>query len=845
MDYHKLSQQYKNVLRRAYRRAIETGSNEVKNMHIFTVLKSAKGSIAFELMHKLGLTTLEDNTSQSIISKDELNEHDDMGDICLSEETKEIIRNSVAIAALKEHRYVGTEHLLLSLVSNDKQLIMRMLGNKETDINNLSRQLDAVMHNTNKFDELTFGFLPDDIQDDEHFSPATRQPGKAKNSNRKNERMLDYVATDITRIDFQKNINPVIGRDDEIERIVQILARRDKNNPVLIGEPGVGKTAIVEGLAKRITEGNVPDILLNKKIYNLDISLLIAGAMYRGEFESRLKQLIDEIREDHSVIVFIDELHTIVGAGSATGSLDAANILKPALARGEVRMIGATTFSEYKQHIEPDSALDRRLQAIMVSEPTPSESINILMGIKSAYEKHHGVAINEDAIKAAVNLSHRYLSEKFLPDKAIDLIDEAAAHVRVKRVPHKAYRERKKYEQELEYVIEQKNKAVEEENFPEALRLKEQERRLYSLLEESEDVFDAPKLRGSIGEQDIAKLISRMTGVPIGNLVAREARRVRNLEKHLSKHIVGQETALRTIAQAIKRSKTGLQNPNRPLSSFMFLGPSGVGKTETAKVLAKEVFNDEKSLIRFDMSEFTERFNISRLLGSPAGYVGYKEGGQLTEAVRRRPYSVVLFDEIEKAHPDIFNILLQVLDEGVISDASGKRVDFRNTIIILTSNIGLKDFSHIAEIGFSESTKDTAKNKESSAERAQIKEKVLVAVRNKFRPEFLNRLDNTIVFDPLTIKHVQKIVTFNIQELYKHLAERDIKLNMDTKLIRNIAEQSFNPQEGARSVRRVLQDKVLSPIADKLLDGSITQNDTVTLTLDKDNNLSFYVENNN
>ena len=839
MQHEKLSQQYKHVLKQAYINALKSGDDEVTNRHVFMVLKSAKGSIAFELMHKLGLVSLApvDSDGQDRVAGSCVN----IKNINLSMETKAIIRHSVFIAASKGHRYVGTEHLLLSLVDYDKHLVIRLLGKDERSLRDLLYQLEAVMRNTGKFDDIISGFVSDDSDEGETVVPETaKKSGRLRRGQGSRERMLDYFSTDITDVDFQNKINPVIGREDEIERIIQILARRDKNNPVLIGEPGVGKTAIVEGLAKRIVEGDVPDVLLDKKIYNLDLSLLVAGAMYRGEFESRLKQLIDEIKEDQTIIVFIDELHTIVGAGSATGSLDAANILKPALARGEVRIIGATTFDEYKRYIEPDSALDRRLQSITVAEPTPEESVRILSGIKSTYEQHHGVKITDEAILSAVNLSHRYLSEKFLPDKAIDLIDEAAARIRVKKVPQKKYRELKKKEQELAKVIEMKNRAVEDENFPEALRFKEQERYLQQIIDDMSEP-ESFEFGGSVVVDDIVALVANMTGVPVGDLVSKEIKRIRNLEKHLSKHIVGQDEAIRSVAQAIKRSKTGLQSPGRPLSSFMFLGPSGVGKTEMAKVLAKEVFRDERALIRFDMSEFSEKFNVSRLLGAPAGYVGYKEGGQLTEAVRRRPYSVVLFDEIEKAHPEIFNILLQVLDEGFASDASGKKVDFRNTIVVLTSNLGLKEFTHVAKIGFDESLDRNTKER-SSSERSYITNEVMKSIRQTFRPEFLNRLDHTIVFEPLKPTHVQKIVSIELKDIAKRLKEKGVELKVDKGVIKTIASNSFNPQEGARSVRRVIQDEILSPIADGLLEVGHVKDVKIGVALGVDDKISINIE---
>lgn len=794
----RFTNQFKLILSEARKRAQKQNRIQVEVQDLFDALTNTKGSLAFELMHKLGLVAFPETPEDGKVYPSELTAFDAMPEpesqLELSDNTKKVIKHSVLLAAQFDHQYVGTEHLLLSIVENEASAINNFVKQKAYTIKEFSKQIEAVLRNTTKFNDLTSDFISG--EQGTEFSLGAPKTKRRQISGQKDERMLDFFATDLTDSKFQNHTNPVIGRATEIARIVQILARRDKNNPVLLGEPGVGKTAIIEGLAKRIINGDVPESLLNKKIFSLDLSLLVAGAMYRGEFEGRLKQLLDEIREDPNIILFIDELHTIVGAGAAAGSLDAANILKPSLARGEIRLIGATTLEEYKKHIETDSALERRLQPVIVAEPSIEQTQEILQGIKEGYEKYHGVIVTQEAIEAAAQLSNRYLPEKFLPDKAIDLIDEAAAKKKVKHAPRKEYREIKNLELQLAETVEQKRSAVEQENFPDALSFKEQERRIQSQLDEKMNAVQGSKARlyGEITEHDVTELISQITGIPVGDLMASDMRQLRNLEKSLSRKIIGQHEALVALSTAIKRSKVGLASPHRPQGSFMFLGPTGVGKTETAKVLAQEVFGDEKALIRFDMSEFSSAFNISRLIGSPAGYVGYREGGQLTEAVRRRPYAVVLFDEIEKAHPEIFNVLLQILDEGHLTDAAGKTVDFKNTIIILTSNVGLAEFNEAAAgLGFeAELIKDEHKP---IPEYAKVKNSVMNSLKRKFKPEFLNRLDNIIVYQPLTHADIKKIVSLEMKKVSHQLLQQKINVAIDRALVKAIAEKSFIPAE--------------------------------------------------
>ena len=827
----KFSNQYRLVLIQAQKFAIADNEPAIKPTHILDALIQTKGSIASEIIHKLGLGDREPQEfSLPIENTEPVNL---LAEVKLSPAAKKIIRQSVLIAAKFNHQYISTEHLLQGIINENQQLIKAFLVNKNYSFEDLHRQLKAVMKNTSKFKDLTASFLEADEPAKQSTSSKTKQRPKQKAKTR--ESLLDFFAVELTSPKQQARIKPVIGRAKEIDRIIQILARLDKNNPVLLGEPGVGKTAIIEGLARKITAGQVPDILLNKKIFSLDLSALVAGSMYRGEFESRLKQLLDEIREDENIIVFIDEIHNIVGAGAAGGAMDAANILKPALARGEIRLIGATTFVEYKKYIEPDTALERRLQAVIVAEPSVAETIQILKGVRDSYEQHHGVQIVNEAIVAAAELSHRYLTEKFLPDKAIDLIDEAAAKVKVSLGPGKANKTIRLIEQKLDLLAAEKNKAVEHEDFPKALAIKEQEREQAVLLDNlvASNQAEVTKLQGKIGAAEVAELISQITNIPAGDLVASEMKQLRNLTKLLQKKIIGQSEAIEFLSQAIKRSKTGLGHIDKPLGSFMFLGPSGVGKTETAKVLAAQIFGSSKALIRFDMSEFAEGFNISRLIGSPAGYVGYREGGQLTEKVRRQPYSIVLFDEIEKAHPEVFNILLQILDDGFLTDATGKKVDFRNTIIILTSNIGLREFSKGAQIGFAAGDNE-AKKEAADKEYSQIKSAVKDSLKKKFRPEFLNRLDQIIVYKPLRQADIKKITVLEMNKLVKQAKDKKINFKVDSKLIKLIAEKSFTPQEGARAIRKNLQDLVMSPLADKLLSSEFAPGSVINISAEQD-----------
>ncbi len=778
----------------------------------------------------------------------------------LSENIKSTIEKAAVAATRYQYQFIGTEHFLygiLDVEANRAKVILSKLG---VDMNELKQNLISVFENVSKFPTmLDENIAPSGPLDS---APADRQNfgfGDNQNPNMPGNNMhgmgaqtvagikgsaLDYFTTDLTKKASQGKIDPVIGRKKEIDRMVSILNRRTKNNPVLIGEPGVGKTAIVEGLALAIVKREVPDSLLDKKILALDLALIVAGSMFRGEFESRLKQIIDEIRDSSKIILFIDELHTVVGAGATTGSLDAANILKPALARGELHAIGATTLSEYKKHIEHDAALERRFQPILVDEPSQEEAIEILKGLRPNYEKHHKITITDDAIKAAVELSSRYIQDHFLPDKAVDLIDETAAYLKTVGVNSKSLRTIKKLETELEELEDEKTKAVLAQDFVTAEHLRIQGEKLDKQISELsrtinqvQGVVNDPKNKHhqEISIEDIAKTVSTITGIPLNKLVKTEAAKLTNLEEILQTKIIGQKEAVDVISKSIRRSRAGVTSPKRPLGSFIFLGPTGVGKTETAKVLAREIFEDEDALIRVDMSEFMEKHNVSRLIGAPAGYVGYEEGGRLTEAVRRKPYCVILFDEMEKAHPDVFNILLQILEEGQLTDASGRKINFRNTVIIMTSNIGLHDLNlQAAKIGFEESETKKKDSSKFEAEYNQLKEKVTQALKEQYRPEFINRIDKIVVFKPLGYEEIKKITALQLKELSDHLKNQDITLQTNAQVIKFIADKSFDPSQGARLVRRNIQDLVEDPLAEKLITDKFKQGSTIKIKLQKE-----------
>jgi len=718
-------------------------------------------------------------------------------EVSLTPRAKRVLELAVDEARRLGHNYVGTEHLLLGLIREGEGVAAQILTGMGAD---LGKVRNLVL-------QMLGGTAP--------AGPAG-QPAKGDSKTP----ALDQFARDLTALAKDEKLDPVIGREKEIERVIQILSRRTKNNPVLIGDPGVGKTAIAEGLAQRIAAGNVPEILLNKRVVALDLASMVAGTKYRGEFEERIKKVLDEIRAAGNIILFIDELHTLIGAGAAEGAIDAANILKPALARGELQTIGATTLDEYRKHVEKDSALERRFQPVMVEEPTVEETIAILRGLRDKYEAHHRVRITDEALEAAGRLSDRYISDRFLPDKAIDLIDEAASRVRLQAFT--APPDLKELENRLEELRQEKEAAVAAQEFEKAAQLRDQEQQLRSQLESSREAWKQQKGGDElvVTDQDIAHIVSSWTGIPVKKLAEEESERLLKLEEILHQRVVGQDDAVAAVARAVRRARAGLKDPKRPIGSFIFLGPTGVGKTELARALAEALFGDEEALVRIDMSEYMERHAVSRLVGAPPGYVGYEEGGQLTEAVRRKPYTVVLLDEIEKAHPEVFNILLQVLEDGRLTDAKGRTVDFRNTVIIMTSNVGVSLLRRDATLGF-------VTAEDGGAEYEKMKERVMSELHRTFRPEFLNRIDEIIVFHSLTGEHIRKIVDLMLKEVNKRLKENEIEVEFTDNLRDLLAKEGFDEKFGARPLRRTIQRKVEDRLSEELLKGTFSRGDKV------------------
>jgi len=743
---------------------------------------------------------------------------------------KRVLELSLEEARQLGHNYIGTEHLLLGLIREGEGVAARVLENLGIDLTKVRTQVIRMLG-------------------------ETAEVGSGSGSGKGNVKTatLDEFGTNLTKLASESKLDPVVGRHDEIDRVVQILGRRTKNNPVLIGEPGVGKTAIAEGLAQRIQQGEIPDILEEKRVLTLDIGLLVAGTKYRGEFEERLKKIMEEIKSAGNVILVIDEVHTLIGAGAAEGAIDAANILKPALARGELQCIGATTLDEYRKHIERDAALERRFQPVMVGEPSIDDTIEILRGLRERYEQHHRLKITDEALEAAAHLGDRYISDRFLPDKAIDLIDEAGSRVRL--INSKLPPEAKKIDKELREVQKQKEEAVRDQNFDQASQLREKELELSSqikkLLENKKDgQVDSSKAESEnsiknteivenpvVSEEDVAHIVASWTGVPVQKLTETESVKLLNMEDTLHKRLIGQDEAVKAVSRAIRRARVGLKNPNRPIASFIFSGPTGVGKTELTKALASYFFGSEEAMIRLDMSEFMERHTVSKLIGSPPGYVGFNEGGQLTEAVRRRPYTVVLFDEVEKAHPDVFNLLLQLLEEGRLTDSKGRTVDFKNTLLIMTSNIGSKVIEKGGGgLGFEfsgESIEDSQYNR--------IKSLVNEELKQYFRPEFLNRLDEIIVFRQLTKNEVKDIAEIMLREVFSRLSEKGIKLSVTDAFKERLVEEGYNPSYGARPLRRAVMRLLEDSLAEEVLSGRIKDGDTALVDIDENKKVTVKI----
>ncbi|MCK8825822.1 ATP-dependent Clp protease ATP-binding subunit [Fuchsiella alkaliacetigena] len=712
---------------------------------------------------------------------------------------KKVLNLSMEEARRLGHNYVGTEHLLLGLAKEGEGVAARVLKDSGIEINELRKKI---------IDKLGGG---------KKMGQSSMQTSDTPN--------LDEFSRDLTKLATEEKLDPVIGREKEIERVIQVLSRRKKNNPCLIGEPGVGKTAIAEGLAQLIVEDDVPEILADKRVLALDLSSLLAGSKYRGEFEKRLKAVVKEINESGNVILFIDEMHSLVGAGGAEGAIDAANILKPALARGELQCIGATTLDEYRKHIEKDAALERRFQKILVEEPSVEETRAVLEGLRDVYEAHHRVKITDEAIESAVNLSRRYITDRFLPDKAIDLMDEAGARVRLEEntIPP----ELKDLNKELERVNQEKEAAVEAQEFEKAAKLRDQQEKLEAKLEDLEREWKNERGRDEavIKEEDIAAIVSNWTGVPVTKLTEDEADKLLRLEEKLHERVVGQDEAIESVSQAVRRARAGLKDPKRPIGSFIFLGPTGVGKTELARTLAEAMFDDEEAMVRIDMSEYMEKHAVSRLVGAPPGYIGHDEGGQLTEKVRRRPYSVVLLDEIEKAHPEVFNVLLQVLEDGQLTDAQGRTVDFKNTIIIMTSNVGANLIENQAGVGFK-----ADEDSEDSYQR--MKDKVTSELKKRFRPEFLNRLEEMIVFHALDLEHIKEIVDLMLVDVGDRLAEKNLEIEVTEAAKELLGEKGFDKEFGARPLQRTIRRLVENPLAEKILSGDFESGERIEVDVE-------------
>ncbi len=803
--FERYTEKARKVIILAQDEAVRLKHNHIGTEHLLLGLLREREGVAAKILDSFDITM--DLVRAELDNFTDQKEYTSSREVAFTPRAKRVLELALDETRRLGHSYVGTEHILLGILREGEGIGAQILQRLGLDLEMARAKLYEVLNEASEGEESLSRTSP---------SRESRTP------------VLDEFSRDLTQLASEGKLDPVIGREKEIERVVQILSRRTKNNPVLLGEPGVGKTAIVEGLAQKIVKGDIPEILKGKRIVSLDLAAIVAGTKYRGEFEKRLKKIISEIVQSKEVVLFIDEIHTLVGAGAAEGAIDAANILKPALARGELQTIGATTITEYRKYIEKDSALERRFQPVYVDEPSPEVSIEILQGLKDRYEEHHRVRISDQAVEAAVKLSQRYIADRYLPDKAIDVMDEASSRVKLQAtvLPENL----KNLEKEVEKVKKLKEKAVKNQDFEEAAHYRDEEERLKKQYRDKKESWlkEVDSSRPLVEEEDVATVVSNWTGIPVSRLDAEEKEKLVNMEKEIHERIIGQEEAVEAVCRAIRRSRAGLKDPNRPISSFIFLGPSGVGKTELAKALAEFLFGREDNLISLDMSEYMEKFTVSRLIGSPPGYVGYEEGGQLTEKVRRKPYSVILFDEIEKAHPDVFNILLQVMEEGRLTDAQGRVVDFKNSIIIMTSNLGARLITSQSNIGF------TDKSSEGLMSYKDIKQKVTEEVKKVFTPEFLNRVDEIIVFRPLNQKEIEAIVDLLMKETRKRLGEHKMEIDLTPEARSLVAREGYDPNFGARPLRRAIQKLIEDPLSDLILQGVFKEGDRILVGVEEE-----------
>jgi ATP-dependent Clp protease ATP-binding subunit ClpC len=816
----KFSNRVKEVISLSREEALRLGHDYIGTEHLLLGMIREGEGVAVSILKKLGVPLDELRNSVERAVKGTANHNvKNLANIPLTRQSEKVLKITYLEAKIFKSQLIGTEHLLLSILRDEDNIATQILQKFDATYDTVKEMLEF------QTDQSPRSGTEADDSDEEGsklFGSSSGSSGSSKGSAEKSRTpVLDNFGRDLTRMAEEDKLDPIIGREKEIERVAQILSRRKKNNPILIGEPGVGKTAIAEGLALRIIQKKVSRVLFNKRVVTLDLASLVAGTKYRGQFEERMKAVMNELEKSPNVILFIDELHTIVGAGGASGSLDASNMFKPALARGEIQCIGATTLDEYRQYIEKDGALARRFQMVMVDATSPEETIQILENIKDKYEDHHNVNYTPEAIQACVNLSDRYISDRFLPDKAIDILDEAGARVHINNihVPENIL----KLEEEVEKIKVEKNRVVKSQKYEEAAQLRDKEKKLLEQLENAKAKWEeeSKTKRYTVEEDNVAEVIAMMTGIPARRIAQNEGAKLLNMGDELKGRVVGQEEAIKKLTKAIQRTRVGLKDPKKPIGSFVFLGPTGVGKTELAKMLATYLFDKEDALIRIDMSEYMEKFSVSRLVGAPPGYVGYEEGGQLTEKVRRKPYSVVLLDEIEKAHPDVFNILLQVLDDGVLTDGLGRRVDFRNTIIIMTSNIGVRDLKDFgAGIGFA------SKAKEENMDDV-MKSTIQNALKKAFSPEFLNRLDDVVIFNSLTKEHIHQIIDINLKKLFTRITDLGYVIELTDKAKDFLSEKGYDKQYGARPLNRAIQKYLEDALAEEILKGELSEGDVI------------------